>query len=228
MKPTEQQRLAIRERPHDRRPVMKQAWRNLAFLHWEIDPDVIQQTLPPGLFVDTFDGQAFIGIVPFYMRRVRPVYLPSVPGISFFLEVNVRTYVYDENGTPGVWFYSLDANQWLAVKIARSLYKLPYFHATMAANRYSATPSGDTLDVRYSVQRKGSESASQFVYRGQGALRTAEPGTLAFFLVERYVLFAYSAETNTLFSGQVHHPPYTFQDAESDRMGQPTAHARWL
>ena len=84
MIPTLDQRLAMRQRPDVQRPVMKQAWRNLAFLHWEIDPDLIQQTLPPGLTVDTFEGKAFIGIVPFYMRHVRPVYLPSVPGISFF------------------------------------------------------------------------------------------------------------------------------------------------
>ena len=125
--PTNAQRLLLRQRPVGRTVVMKQAWRNLAFLHWRMPVDVVQRTLPPGLTVDTFDGAAYIGLVPFYMRRIRPRFLPPVPGLSWFLEVNVRTYVIDHNGVPGVWFYSLDANQWFAVKIARRFFKLPYF-----------------------------------------------------------------------------------------------------
>jgi hypothetical protein len=78
----------------------------------------IQATLPEGLFVDTFGGTAYLGIVPFFMRNIRPRCLPAVPGISNFMELNLRTCVFDRSGVPGVWFYSLDANQWLAVRIA--------------------------------------------------------------------------------------------------------------
>ncbi|MCO5196853.1 MAG: DUF2071 domain-containing protein [Anaerolineae bacterium] len=207
--PTDEQRLAVRRRPGGRSAVMKQAWRNLAFLHWRVPAATIQRTLPPGLNVDMFDDTAYIGIVPFYMRRIRPRFLPPVPGLSWFLETNVRTYVYDQNGVPGVWFYSLDCNQWLAVKIARRFFKLPYFHAKMTANRLTKN-----VTVTYQTQRKDDTSASQFVYRGIGPIAVAKPGSLEYFLAERYVLFAYSAETNTLFNGRVYHTPYPLQSAE--------------
>lgn len=207
--PTDEQRLAVRRRPGGRSAVMKQAWRNLAFLHWRVPAATIQRTLPPGLTVDMFDDTAYIGIVPFYMRRIRPRFLPPVPGLSWFLETNVRTYVYDQNGVPGVWFYSLDCNQWLAVKIARRFFMLPYFHATMKANRLAKN-----VDVTYQTQRKGEDSASRFIYRGIGPIAVAKPGSLEYFLAERYVLFVYSAETNTLFSGRVYHTPYPLQSAE--------------
>jgi CofH subfamily radical SAM domain protein len=113
-------RLALRERPQNHSPVMYQKWRELLFLHWAYDPLIIQDTLPPGLSVDTFAGKAYVGLVPFFMRDIRPRFVPVVPGISNFLEVNLRTYVHDERGVAGVWFYSLDANQWLAVQLARS------------------------------------------------------------------------------------------------------------
>lgn len=211
LKPTDAQRLTVRQRPIGRSAVMKQAWRNLAFLHWRVPADTIQRTLPPGLTVDTFDDAAYIGIVPFYMRRIRPRFLPPVPGLSWFLETNVRTYVYDQNGIPGVWFYSLDANQRIAVKVARRFFKLPYFQADMTANRLA-----ESVDVSYRTTRKHDAHTSQFDYRGVGSVRTAEPGSLEFFLAERYILYAFSAETNTLFSGRVYHTPYPLQSAELD------------
>jgi uncharacterized protein len=110
---------------------MYQQWRDLLFLHWEYSTATIQATLPDGLYVDTFDGKAYLGVVPFFMRNIRPRYLPTVPGISNFMELNLRTYVHDREGVPGVWFYSLDANQHLAVKIARRFFHLPYVFAHM-------------------------------------------------------------------------------------------------
>jgi len=110
---------------------MYQQWRDLLFLHWEYPAAAIQETLPEGLFVDTFGGTAYLGIVPFFMRNSRPRFLPAVPGLSNFMELNLRTYVYDRSGIPGVWFYSLDANQPLAVEIARRIFHLPYRHAKM-------------------------------------------------------------------------------------------------
>ncbi|WP_395747976.1 DUF2071 domain-containing protein [Prosthecobacter sp.] len=99
--PTLESRLAFRERPK-RAHVMYQSWASLLFLHWRWNADVIQRTLPPGLYVDTFEGDAWLAIVPFYMRGIRPRFLPAVRGISDFLELNVRTYVHDEEGRPGV------------------------------------------------------------------------------------------------------------------------------
>lgn len=203
--PTLTDRLVWREEPRQRKPVMFQKWRDLLFLHWRVEPALIQATLPPGLFVDTFAGSAYLGLVPFFMRDIRPRFLPAVPGISNFLETNVRTYVYDKNGTPGVWFYSLDASQWLAVFVARTFFKLPYFHARMKAARAAGV-------IQYETQRRHTQtSASVFHYQPQGSPSEAQPGTLEFFLVERYILFA---ETRAgLACGQVYHTPYPIQPA---------------
>jgi uncharacterized protein len=91
--------------------VGRQRWSDLLFLHWRVSAAAVQATLPAGLFVDTYHDQAYVGIVPFFMERVRPVYLPPVPWLSWFLELNVRTYVRDASGTPGVWFYSLSGGE---------------------------------------------------------------------------------------------------------------------
>lgn len=200
--PTLELRLQARQRPADRQHVMLQSWHDLLFLHWEIEPELIQASLPPGLTVDTWNGKAYIGIVPFLMRNIRPRFFPAVPGISNFHEVNVRTYVFDKHGTPGVWFYSLDANQWLAVRLARSLFQLPYFDATMAHQK-----DGD--HINYQSHRKGTGplKKSNFNYSIGEYLGTAEPSSIEFFLAERYILFAYR-KNGQLYSGQVIHTPY--------------------
>ena len=123
------QRIALSKKPSKGWPVMYQKWRNLLFLHWEYDAEIIAKSLPKGLYVDTYQDKAYIGIVPFEMRDVRPRFLPAVPGISNLLELNLRTYVYDEDGIPGVWFYSLDANKRFAVYMARYFFHLSYYHA---------------------------------------------------------------------------------------------------
>lgn len=202
--PTTAQRLAERVRPEGA-PVMRQRWAQLLFLHWKWDAAEIQRTLPAGLTVDLHEGCAWVGLVPFFMERVRPSGCPAVPGISDFLELNVRTYVHDAQGRPGVWFYSLDANQWLAVKVARMFFHLPYEHAKMSAS--VATGTGD---VDYRARRGGTEKESRFVYRtvNESGGKKAAEASLEFFLVERYRLFARDARRGWLFSGKVHHAPY--------------------
>lgn len=187
---------------------MYHTWRELLFLHWRYDPEEIQRTLPAGLNVDTFDGAAWVGIVPFFMRNIRPVWLPRISGLSDFQELNLRTYVYDAQGTPGVWFYSLDANCWPAVKGARLLYHLPYYWT-----RAKYELKQESGHVHYVSHRRGSNPAfaCRFDYEPSGPRRPAEPGTLEFFLVERYILFA--AGRGRLYSGQVHHPPYAITDS---------------
>lgn len=208
--PTLKQRLAERTRPPGS-PVMRQCWDRLLFLHWKWEPRLIQRTLPAGLAVDVHDGHAWVGLVPFFMRRVRPRGLPAVPGLSNFLELNVRTYVHDAQGRPGVWFYSLDANQWLAVKLARALFHLPYEHATM-----SAAVDAKRDEVDYRTQRQGAGEPSRFVYRPTtGAVpHEAAAGSQEFFLVERYRLFAHDEEKDELYTGRVHHAPYQITPAE--------------
>jgi len=207
--PSLDDRLAARTRPRGR-PAMYQSWRRLLFLHWRFDPEVIQRSLPEGLTVDTYDGAAWMGVVPFFMRNIRPWWSPPIPGVSNFLELNLRTYVYDSRGTPGVWFYSLDANQSLAVRWGRGLFRLPYF-----ASRMSAPVSSEGV-VDYRSHRVGTDPAlATHVRYGQaGPLRHAAPGSLEFFLIERYILFAHGrAGGGGLHSGQVCHPPYEIADA---------------
>jgi len=183
---------------------MRQRWEDLLFLHWDWDPAEVQRTLPAGLHVDVWDGRAYIGFVPFFMRGVRPVGLPAIPWVSNFLELNIRTYVRDERGRAGVWFYSLDCDQPIAVRVARTLFHLPYFDARMRARR-----RGSSVD--YECQRVGHSVSSTFHYEPTGPAAPASTGTLEGFLVERYRLF--SAKGNTLLTGCVAHRPYAIAPA---------------
>ena len=205
--PTDAQRLAERERPAGR-AVMRQEWEHLLFLHWAWDAAAVQRTLPAGLTVDTHDGRAWLGLVPFFMRRVRPAGLPAAPWLSDFLELNVRTYVHDARGRPGVWFYSIDCNRWPAVKVARRFFHLPYEHAAM-----TATIALEDGTVDYRARRHGAATESRFRYRALDGGREAAPGTREFFLAERYTLFAHDARRHRLWSGRVAHAPYRLSSA---------------
>ena len=188
-----------------------QRWRDLLFLHWTVPASTVQAALPPGLFVDTFAGNAWVGIVPFAMQRVRPRFLPPVPWLSWFLELNVRTYVRDTEGVPGVWFHSLDCDQPIAVEIARRLFHLPYMHARMHAKR-----TGDTL--AYRSQRRGAGGAPwEYGWRTHGPGQPAAEGTLEHFLVERYVLYAADA-AHRLYRGHVSHTPYRIHVPTVERL----------
>lgn len=194
------------------RPVMYQRWSDLLFLHWKWDADELQKRLPQGLSIDRHKGDAWLGIVPFFMQRVRPRFLPPVPWLSWFLELNVRTYVFDENGTPGVWFFSLDCNQPLAVRIARTCFRLPYFDARMSAQRHESGA------IQYHCQRHQKPSASHFHYRLHQDVSTAAEGSLEFFLVERYVLFANTKRG--LRMGRVNHQRYPISPVTVDQFDQ--------
>jgi uncharacterized protein YqjF (DUF2071 family) len=211
--------------------VMHQKWRDLLFLHWPIEADAVQATLPPGLMVDTWDGQAWLGVVPFRMRAIRPRGCPPLPHVSYFLEANVRTYVRDAQGRPGVWFYSLDANRRLAVWAARRFFSLPYFFARMAATK-RADGAWD-----YRVAR-GTSTESRFVYAGAGNPAPAAPDSLEHFLVERYRLYSWRGAQRGLWTGEVEHVPYPCEqvqlgDADARLIGlagfdtptEPPAHA---
>jgi len=201
--PTDLQRHALRSRPRAN-AIMYQRWQDLLFLHWTMEPEVIQAKLPKGLTVDCYEGHAYLGVVPFLMRNIRFRGTPALPWVSNFLELNLRTYVYDEAGNPGVWFFSLDCNQPLAVWAARTLFHLPYQNASMQAR--GTSPS----QIHYSSTRSSRSrpcGASRFDYVLESETRLAQPGTLDYVLVERYLLFAADRQ-GKIRTGQVHHEPY--------------------
>jgi len=207
--PTVERQLALRQRPLGKRPAMYQTWTDLLFVHWELPVEAIARHLPKGLFVDTFDGRAFVGVVPFLMRHIRPRPFPPLPWLSYFREMNVRTYVHDRHGNPGVWFFSLDANRYPAVRIGQRFFHLPYRHATMSKR-------GDER-IDYTVRRRGTERTTQLTWRFVEPLGTARPGTLEFFLTERYLMFVHDRRRDRLMSGLVHHEPYPLTSVELER-----------
>ena len=188
------------------RPVMFQTWRDLLFLHWRVRADLVTARLPRGLELDTYQGSSWIGIVPFFMRHVRPSGLPPLPLLSNFLELNLRTYVRDRQGRPGVWFFSLDANQPVAVLVARLAFALNYRLRTMTARH------GRNNWIFYECRSVPRSVFQRYRYRATGRSRPANPGSLEFFLLERYRLFAERNER--ILSGRVYHVPYEFTSAE--------------
>ena len=201
-----QNRLAERHLP--KLPtIMYQRWEELLFLHWAVEPQIVAKVLPPGLRVDTFNGNAWIGAVPFSMRSVRPRFLPSVTGLSDFPELNLRTYVIDEHGRPGVWFYSLDTPKRLPNWIARTFFHLNYRFA-----RIQIDNKGSLRSYRSELWMETDwDTPQEYKWKRVGEPFTAKPGSLDFFLAERYRLFAYNKKKAQLLSGQVHHEPYHLQ-----------------
>jgi hypothetical protein len=200
---------------------MRQEWHQLLFLHWEVSPEAVQARLPRGLTVDCFEGKTYLGLVPFTMRNVRPVWAPAVPWLSHFHETNVRVYVRESSGRAGVYFFSLEAANPIAVELARGLFKLPYHGAKMTMHQ-------DSSQIRYTSERRSHPplpAHCRVVYGPQPgtALGAAPPGTLEHFLIERYTLF--SEAGGRLFSGQVAHPPYQFQPATFSDLDQTLTHA---
>jgi len=194
-----------RRRP-DGRPVMLQRWGKLLFAHWTMPAGALVGKLPEGVELDLFQGQAWVGVVPFTMWGVRASFLPPVPGLSSFHEINVRTYV-RVGGIPGVWFFSLDASNPLAVHAARLAYHLPYYHADIEIEEQATR-----LRYRSTRTHRNAPAASfDAAWKFGEPLGESRPGTLQHFLTERYCLFA--EHRGRLFRGPVHHPPWPLRAA---------------
>ena len=180
-----------------------QRWESLLFCHWEIDPEELLPHVPSGLDLDTFEGRAYVGIVPFKLREIRPSWLPKQLAFNF-LETNVRTYV-TYNGRPGVYFFSLDANSRLAVLAARIGWSLPYYHATMTASEVGQS-------ISYASHRRGGRANHRVSFRIGDKVGHPPDGSVEHFLVERYLLFV--EKKGAIHCGQVHHSPYEVWNAE--------------
>lgn len=205
---------AHRPWPLPARPwVMAQSWHDLLFAHWPIPAPEMAALLPPGLVLDTFGGEAWVAVVPFRMTAVRPRFLPPLPWLSYFPELNVRTYVRSSGPgpeKPGVFFFSLDAGNPLAVAIARRFYHLPYFRARMQCQ-----PDGEA--IRYASRRThpGAPDAEfQGTYAPTGPVYTAQPGSLEQWLIERYCLYSVDRQ-GRVYRGEIHHTPWPLQPARA-------------
>jgi uncharacterized protein YqjF (DUF2071 family) len=210
-----QEYLALRERPTGR-AAMRQTWHDLTFLHYRIEPKIVQDTLPAGLTVDTFPDEngrewAWIGLVPFRMSDIRFEGTPAVPGCSAFPETNVRTYVHRDDREPGVWFYWLDASNAAACAYARKRFGLPYFPSRMTCQR-----KGN--QVEYRSRRWRTEVALTGRMALGKPLPESKPGSLEFFVIERYLL--YTRRGQRLATGRVFHPPYRLLGVESVDMDE--------
>ena len=190
--------------------LMTQTWEDLLFAHWPVPRASLEPLVPPRLAIDTFDGVAWLGIVPFRVTELRVRGLPRLPGVSRFPEINVRTYV-TFGGKPGVWFFSLDAGRRLAVAGARRLYLLPYFLADM-----QVMPRADRIGyVSRRVHAGAVPAAFSGEYQPVGVAAAAEPGDLAWFLTERYCLYA-ADRSGGIHRAEIHHRPWALQPAEAD------------
>ncbi len=194
--------------------MMAQSWHDLLFAHWPIPAATMRALIPPPLELDTFEGEAWVGVVPFRMSGVRPRLFPAVPWLSAFPELNVRTYVKARNPAqpkPGVYFFSLEAANPVAVALARGLFKLPYFNANMRL-------LDDGRTIHYQSQRihRGAPLA-EFIgeYAPTSDVFRAQPGSLEKWLTERYSLYTVNSRGRA-YIGEIHHQPWPLQRAKAE------------
>ena len=187
--------------------LMTQSWNSLLFAHWRVDVAEMRRAVPDAFDLDLFDGEAWLGVVPFYMTNVGLRAAPALPWLSAFPELNVRTYVRVAD-RPGVYFFSLDAGRRLAVAAARALLNLPYYAAAMSVDRREAT-------VHYrSVRRHGSRAQFNAIYEPAGAPFAAAAGSIEYFLTERYCLYHHDRRGRP-YRLEIHHRPWSLQVAHA-------------
>jgi uncharacterized protein YqjF (DUF2071 family) len=185
-------------------------WHDLLFMHWPVKSDALRPYIPSTLTIDTFDGTAWMGVVPFRMSGVVPRLIPPIPFLSAFPELNVRTYITAE-GKPGVWFFSLDAANPIAVELARDAFHLSYYNARMAC-----LPTEGR--IQYSSVRTH-HNAAPAVFQGQyrpiGPVYESTPGTLESWLTDRYCLYS-ANQKGVTWRSDIHHAPWPLQPAEAE------------
>jgi hypothetical protein len=189
--------------------VMTQTWHDLLFAHWPVNAAQLRAKVPADFTIDLFDGSAWLGIVPFHMTNVVPRGVPALPWVSEFPELNVRTYVRvaDE---PGIFFFSLDAGSALAVHAARTMLNLPYFTASM-----TVAPDGGTVDYQSRRDGAGADAEFRAIYGPDGPTFTATPGSLEYFLTERYCFYNLNHHGEP-YRLDIHHPPWPLRPARAE------------
>lgn len=186
--------------------IMTQTWRDILFIHRPVAPAFIRQAVPDRLQLDTYEGTAWISVVPFYMSGIRLRGCPPMPFTSRFPQLNVRTYV-TYGARPGVYLFSADAANRIVGKLARLVYHLPYRYAEMEMTAQHA-------GVTYSSRRENGTQAFRCRYKPVSEPYRSNEGTLEHWLTERYVL--YTVNKRRVYRGAIHHPPWSLQKAEAD------------
>lgn len=213
-------RVEHRPWPLPREPwIMFQSWRDLLFAHWPLPESALRPHVPRELALDSFEGRAWVGLTPFRIEDLRPRFVPPLPVVSDFPELNLRTYV-RVGDRPGVFFFSLDAGSVPAVLGARILYRLPYHPARMRV----ASRDGW---IHYRCRRRGGGARFSGRYRPAGEPSAPRPGTLPHFLTERYALYAVPAKGRVL-RAEIHHPPWSLRPAEAEIETNTIAAARGI
>ena len=198
-------------------PIMRQTWSNIVWCHWAVDPQQVKAVIPTGLEPDLFEGKAWVGLIPFSMKNLRLpgpfAILSKLVRVSNFGEVNVRTYVKDSKGRSGVWFCTLDSDDWLAVKTANIAFGLPY---RLSETRLEKTGS----IIKWSNRRKGDQAKAELeVTASDEPWREAASG-LEQFLVERYSL--YTLRRGKLLRGSLSHEKWNVRSAELQQLNDET------
>lgn len=190
--------------------VMAQRWHDLLFAHYPVAVEAMRKLVPSSLELDAFDGRAWISVVPFRMSGVRPRGVPPVPWLSNFPELNVRTYV-TRGEKAGVYFFSLEAANPLAVRIARNFFHLPYMDATMTLRE-----ADGWIHYRSERTHRG-EPPARWVgrYRPTGEVQLTQRGTLDHWLTERYCMYPVTP-SGRVFRGEIDHVQWPVQPAEAE------------
>lgn len=211
--------------------IVEMRWEDLLFAHWDVDPEVVGRTLPDGIRLDTFDDRAYLGIFPFAMPRIAPRFSPV--GLAF-PELNLRTYVVGADGTAGIYFYNLDAASRLGVRMARSFFRLPYYRAEMSVDRerVDERASGRTPAAPDPARGRAVRFRSRRVHPGAPPARfdasyapsgepfETKPGTLPYFLSERYRFYTEwdpdATGEGDVYYADIEHDPWTLVPAAAD------------
>ncbi len=211
--------------------MLQQRWEDLASFHWRYPVDEVRRLLPDRLDVDTFDGDAWVGLIPFHMRAVRLGVGPVFPYVGTFVEINVRTYVVDPAGNRGVWFWSLDVPRAPAVAVARAAFALPYCWGTA---QHDVLRDGDGEHHRYRCTRRWprasaattSQPWADIDYTVGERVAAADVTGLDHFVTARWSL--YSARGARLRRGDVHHARWPIHRVTDHRIDQSLIEAAGL
>jgi hypothetical protein len=184
-------------------------WRHVLFANWPAPPDVVAPHVPDALTVDTFDGQAWLSVVPFTNVDVRPTAVPSGWGLPL-PELNLRTYVTAADG-PGVYFFNLDAQGILGVVGARLFHHLPYYYA-----RIDLETEGEAVQFTSRRLHPGARPARfRATYGPTGERFTADPDSRAAFLTERYRYYTEDQRGRIRYA-TIEHDPWPLFEATVD------------